>query len=242
MTSLLGNRWQQKWGGNSRPGRDVDAAVPVRRPRRSGTCAERQRPGVHREELQRWLERAADCMLYIQKASPWGNGYVESFNGKLRKNCQPANEYEIGRAPGAQNWLLEIHKLRLLLEPPAAARASRYIPEEILNQLAFPAASAVPEMNPDWTKRARLFDYALHLAIADHSANQPLRGRHLQMLGIQTTVIRIGNRPNDSVVRGYHEHLSILQALKAGDAASASAPWNSPCNTRPSYRPARHVI
>ena len=22
--------------------------------------------------------------LYIQKASPWENGYVESFNGKLR--------------------------------------------------------------------------------------------------------------------------------------------------------------
>ena len=33
---------------------------------------------------QRWLERAAVRTLYIQKASPWENGYVESFNGKLR--------------------------------------------------------------------------------------------------------------------------------------------------------------
>jgi putative transposase len=36
------------------------------------------------KELQRWLERAAVSTLYIQKASPWENGYVESFNGKLR--------------------------------------------------------------------------------------------------------------------------------------------------------------
>src|SRR6478609_8091165 len=35
-------------------------------------------------ELQRWLERASVRTLYIQKASPWENGYVESFNGKLR--------------------------------------------------------------------------------------------------------------------------------------------------------------
>jgi transposase InsO family protein len=36
------------------------------------------------KELQSWLKRAAVNTLYIQKASPWENGYVESFNGKLR--------------------------------------------------------------------------------------------------------------------------------------------------------------
>ena len=36
------------------------------------------------KEIQRWLERASVGTLYIQKASPWENGYVESFNGKLR--------------------------------------------------------------------------------------------------------------------------------------------------------------
>ena len=36
------------------------------------------------EEVQRWLGRAQVRTLYIQKASPWENGYVESFNGKLR--------------------------------------------------------------------------------------------------------------------------------------------------------------
>jgi len=36
------------------------------------------------KEIRRWLERASVGTLYIQKASPWENGYVESFNGRLR--------------------------------------------------------------------------------------------------------------------------------------------------------------
>ncbi len=35
-------------------------------------------------EVQRWRDHAAVRTLYINKASPWENGYVESFNGKLR--------------------------------------------------------------------------------------------------------------------------------------------------------------
>ena len=73
-------------------GRDVDVAVPVRRPRDAPEHV-RSRPTLRvgargpefiAKELQRWLERAAVRTLYIQKASPWENGYVESFNGKLR--------------------------------------------------------------------------------------------------------------------------------------------------------------
>ena len=36
------------------------------------------------KEVQRWLERAAVRTLDIQKVSPWENGDVESFHGKLR--------------------------------------------------------------------------------------------------------------------------------------------------------------
>ena len=36
------------------------------------------------KEVQKWLDQAAVRTLYIQKASPWENAYVESFNGKLR--------------------------------------------------------------------------------------------------------------------------------------------------------------
>ncbi len=36
------------------------------------------------KEIQELLARACVRTLYIQKASPWEHGYVESFNGKRR--------------------------------------------------------------------------------------------------------------------------------------------------------------
>ena len=35
-------------------------------------------------KVKRWLEQAEVQTLYIAKGSPWENGYVESFNGRLR--------------------------------------------------------------------------------------------------------------------------------------------------------------
>jgi len=34
--------------------------------------------------LRRWLKRVNVKTLYIESGSPWENGYIESFNGKLR--------------------------------------------------------------------------------------------------------------------------------------------------------------
>lgn len=34
--------------------------------------------------VRRWLDQASVGTLFIEKGSPWENGYVESFNGKLR--------------------------------------------------------------------------------------------------------------------------------------------------------------
>ena len=34
-----------------------------------------------------WLRRVGVTTLFIQPGSPWENGYVESFNGKLRDEC-----------------------------------------------------------------------------------------------------------------------------------------------------------
>jgi putative transposase len=36
------------------------------------------------KRIRRWLKRAEVKTLFIAKGSPWENGYVESFNGKLR--------------------------------------------------------------------------------------------------------------------------------------------------------------
>ena len=34
--------------------------------------------------VRAWLERLGIRTLYIEPGSPWENGYIESFNGKLR--------------------------------------------------------------------------------------------------------------------------------------------------------------
>ena len=34
--------------------------------------------------IRKWLERIGIKTLYIESGSPWENGYIESFNGKLR--------------------------------------------------------------------------------------------------------------------------------------------------------------
>ena len=35
-------------------------------------------------KVRRWLEKLAVQTMYIEPGSPWENGYIESFNGKLR--------------------------------------------------------------------------------------------------------------------------------------------------------------
>jgi putative transposase len=34
--------------------------------------------------LRRWLKHLNVAPLYIEPGSPWENGYIESFNGKMR--------------------------------------------------------------------------------------------------------------------------------------------------------------
>ena len=36
------------------------------------------------KELRKWLQRIGVKTAYIEPGSPWENGYIESFNGKLR--------------------------------------------------------------------------------------------------------------------------------------------------------------
>ena len=43
-----------------------------------------QGPEFVAEAVKGWIEGVGAKTAYIEKASPWENGYVESFNGKLR--------------------------------------------------------------------------------------------------------------------------------------------------------------
>ena len=44
-------------------------------------------PEFAAKEIRTWLERLGVGTLFIEPGSPWENGYVESFNGKLRDEC-----------------------------------------------------------------------------------------------------------------------------------------------------------
>ena len=41
-------------------------------------------PEFTAKELRKWLNELGASTLFIEPASPWENGYVESFNGKMR--------------------------------------------------------------------------------------------------------------------------------------------------------------
>jgi putative transposase len=41
-------------------------------------------PGFTAREIRRWLAKIGVKTLFIERGSPWENGYVESFNRKLR--------------------------------------------------------------------------------------------------------------------------------------------------------------
>ena len=41
-------------------------------------------PEFTAKAIRRWLARLGVKTLYIEPGSPWENGYIESFNGKLR--------------------------------------------------------------------------------------------------------------------------------------------------------------
>jgi DNA-binding GntR family transcriptional regulator len=124
---------------------------------------------------------------------------------------------------GAENWLLHIHELREMLEPKAAALAATRITPTALRALADLSVQAVPSDKPTWIGAARAFDYALHLTIADHCGNLPLRTTIYKCWSYKRISYDIGSDKRASLEVGYREHVSILQALERHDADTASA-------------------
>ncbi|MGC3966805.1 MAG: GntR family transcriptional regulator [Pirellulales bacterium] len=96
--------------------------------------------------------------------------------------------------PGAENWLVEVHQLRELLEPAAAALAAQLVPDEHLAKLRELAAAAADRTKPGWSDAVRKFDFALHLTIADHTGNLAPARSHSQMLELQTAFVLGGRR------------------------------------------------
>ena len=82
------------------------------------------------DAIKRWLQDRGVETLYIEPGSPWENGYIESFNGRLRDEVLDREVfYSVKEAKViAQSWRLEYNNHRphsgLGYMTPAAFAAS----------------------------------------------------------------------------------------------------------------------
>ena len=72
-----------------------------------------------------WLHRVGVTTLFIEPSSPWENGYVESFNGKLRDECLNRERFDtlLEAQVLIEGWRREYNQIRphsaLGYRPPA---------------------------------------------------------------------------------------------------------------------------
>ncbi len=144
--------------------------------------------------------------------------------------------------PGAENWLVEIHELRLLVEPAAAARAALNITPEAIAALERAGLDVAPESDGKWTERARQFDFYLHRTLADHCDNLPLRGAIYKCWQYKGLSYELGADDLQALLRGYEEHMSIVAAVKARDSQTAAAAMELHLRHASSYRPEKRIV
>ncbi len=144
--------------------------------------------------------------------------------------------------PGAENWLVEIHELRLLLEPYAAEHAASKITKETLAQLDAIAEEAKPNETSSWVPQARKFDYALHLTIADCCGNLAIGQSIRKCWEYKKLSYDFGSDTPQIIEQGYQEHLTILEALHAGDSAVAKEGMQDHLQTASKYRSSERIV
>ena len=86
-------------------------------------------------KVRRWLDEASVQTLFIAKGSPWENGYIESFNGKVRDELL-ARELFLSLEEARwviDRWRLDYNQYRphssLDYQTPAAFAASCTLPD-----------------------------------------------------------------------------------------------------------------
>lgn len=144
--------------------------------------------------------------------------------------------------PGAEAWLLELHEVRELLEPAAAARAAERMPPEELVRLEALAAESTPHRHDDWIAAAQRFDFALHLAIADNAGNFALAETIRKIWTFKRISYLAIPEPVETIERGYGEHLAILAALRSHDPETARAAMLFHLRSASSLRTSRTIV
>jgi len=82
--------------------------------------------------VREWLERVGVKTLYIEPGSPWENGYIESFNGKLRDELLNGETFDtvLEAQVLVENWRRHYNAVRphssLGYRPPAPEAVQRW--------------------------------------------------------------------------------------------------------------------
>lgn len=155
---------------------------------------------------------------------------------------------------GAENWLVEIHELRLLLEPSAAGMAAgRISAAEIqrLQELAAGVKACQQEYEDGdqsvgqvqkWGAASRNFDYALHLSIADHCGNLPICEAIHKCWSYKRVSYSAAGETPEIMTRGLYDHLVLLDSLKQQDAETAAAAMTMHLRNASRMRPDRLIV
>ena len=143
---------------------------------------------------------------------------------------------------GAEDWLVGVHQLRELLEPTAAASAALLIPDVELKRLQDLAADAADQRSRDWAKAVSRFDFALHLAIADHTDNLALREMIRKCWSYKRLSYLAAVESPENLQKAYEQHLAILSAIAARDSATASAAMLFHLRSAAALRPERRIV
>lgn len=155
---------------------------------------------------------------------------------------------------GAENWLVEIHELRLLLEPSAAAMAAQRIPEAEVVRLKTLAADvkACQQQYEDgdqssehlqkWGTASRAFDYALHLAIAEHCGNLPITEAIHKCWSYKRVSYSAAGETPEIMTRGLYDHTVLLDSLQNRDSETASAAMTMHLRNASRMRPDRLIV
>jgi transposase InsO family protein len=66
------------------------------------------------EYVRTWLRRVGAKTLFIEPGSPWENGYIESFNGKLRDELQNGEIFDTVTEARAvtEQWRRHCNRIR----------------------------------------------------------------------------------------------------------------------------------
>ncbi len=124
--------------------------------------------------------------------------------------------------PGAENWLVDLHRVRQLLEPEAARACAGRIPDPVLADLRLLAQDAKPGQSDDWQRAARWLDQALHLVVAEFGGNLAMREILRRCWSYKRLSYEAGNDSDRHLGEGWRQHAALVAALAAEDGDQAA--------------------